>query len=70
MQTYDWQVANTIDYELLKQNAKANRNNMTEAESEFWSIAKCNGLGQTCRRQYIIGQYIVDFFFRKSMLII
>ena len=27
-------------------------------------------LGQKCRRQYIIGQYIVDFFFRQSMLIV
>lgn len=65
-----WMVADTIDYGLLKENAKANRNNMTEAESAFWSIAKGCGLGEKCRRQYIIGQYIVDFFFRKSMLIV
>ena len=65
-----WQVADTIDYALLKENAKANRKNLTEAESVFWNIAKSNGLGQTCRRQYIIGQYIVDFFFRQSMLIV
>ena len=65
-----WQVADTIDYVLLKENAKANRKNLTEAESAFWNIAKSNGLGQTCRRQYIIGQYIVDFFFRQSMLIV
>ena len=36
----------------------------------FWNIAKSGGLGQKCRRQYIIGQYIVDFFFRQSMLIV
>ena len=70
MQDKDWMVADTIEYALLKDNAKANRNNMTEAESAFWSLAKGSGLGEKCRRQYIIGQYIVDFFFRKSNLII
>ena len=63
-------VADTMEYGLLKENAKANRNNMTEAESAFWSLAKGSGLGEKCRRQYIIGEYIVDFFFRKSMLIV
>ena len=43
---------------------------MTEAEALFWSAAKASGLGQKCRRQYIIGQYIVDFFFRESLLIV
>ena len=70
MQDKDWMVADTMEYELLKENAKANRNNMTEAESAFWLLAKGSGLGEKCRRQYIIGEYIVDFFFRKSMLIV
>ena len=70
MQDNDWMVADTMEYGLLKENAKANRNNMTEAESAFWSLAKGSGLGEKCRRQYIIGEYIVDFFFRKSMLIV
>ena len=61
-------VADTMEYGLLKENAKANRNNMAEAESAFWSLAKGSGLGEKCRRQHIIGEYIVDFFFRKSML--
>jgi len=65
-----WQTANTIEYDLLKENAKANRKNETEAESIFWQLAKGKGLGQKCRRQYIIGQYIVDFFFRESLLIV
>ena len=65
-----WQVADTIEYGLLKEHAKENRNNQTEAESTFWQLAKSNGLGEKCRRQYIIGQYIVDFFFRKSLLIV
>ena len=70
MQDKDWMVADTMEYGLLKENAKANRNNMTEAESVFWSLAKGSGLGEKCKRQYIIGEYIVDFFFRKSMLIV
>ena len=65
-----WKVANSVEYSLLKQNAQENRANQTEAESVFWSYAKSNGLGQKCRRQYIIGQYIVDFFFRESLLIV
>ena len=65
-----WKVADSIEYSLLKQNAQENRVNQTEAESAFWSYAKSNGFGLKCRRQYIIGQYIVDFFFRDSLLII
>lgn len=65
-----WQKADILEYGILKQNAKDNRNNMTEAESAFWSLAKGSGLGEKCRRQYVIGDYIVDFFFRKSMLIV
>ena len=65
-----WQVADPFDYSLLKQNAKENRNSLTEAESVFWQLAKGCGLGEKCRKQYIIGQYIVDFFFRSSMLIV
>lgn len=70
MQDKQWQVADTIDYGILKENAKVNRRNMTEAESIFWFLAKSSGLGEKCRRQYIIGDYIVDFFFRQSKLII
>lgn len=43
---------------------------MTEAESVFWSLAKGNSFGQRCLRQHIIGDYIVDFLFRKSRLIV
>lgn len=65
-----WQTADVIEYGVLKENAKVNRNKMTKAESLFWSVAKASGLGQKCRRQYIIGRYIVDFFFRSSLLIV
>lgn len=65
-----WMTADPIEYELLKENAKANRNNMTEAESAFWSMVKAGALGQRCLRQHIIGDYIVDFLFRKSKVVV
>ena len=65
-----WMTADTIEYGLLKANAKSNRLNMTEAENVFWSLVKGSALGQRCLRQHIIGDYIVDFLFRKSKLVV
>lgn len=62
--------ADPCAYELLKEYAKANRKNMTEAECVFWSLVKGRSFGQRCLRQHIIGQYIVDFLFPKSKLIV
>ena len=62
--------ADPIEYGLLKENAKSNRKNMTEAESAFWSLIKGNALGERCIRQHIIGDYIVDFLFRRSKLVV
>lgn len=62
--------ADSMDYELLKENARNSRRNMTEAESVFWAIVKGKGMGQRCLRQHVIGDYIVDFLFRKSKLIV
>ena len=41
-QTMDrkWMTADPLEYELLKENAKKNRQNATEAESVFWSMVK------------------------------
>lgn len=65
-----WQTASKSEYDLLKANARENRNHMTDAERIFWEVAKQSKLGQKCRRQYIIGTYIVDFIFLDSKLII
>lgn len=65
-----WMTADSTEYELLKENARNNRKNMTEAESVFWSLVKGSALGQRCLRQHIIGDYIVDFLFRKSKVIV
>lgn len=65
-----WQTADPLEYELLKENAKNNRKNMTEAESVFWSMVQGSSLGERCIRQHVIGCYIVDFLFRKSKVIV
>ena len=65
-----WMTADPMEYELLKENARSNRKNMTEAESVFWSLVKGGSLGQRCLRQHIIGDYIADFLFRKSKIVV
>ena len=65
-----WMTADPLEYELLKENARGNRKNMTEAEGVFWSLEKCSLLGQRCLRQHVIGDYIVDFLFRKSKVVV
>ena len=65
-----WKTADPLEYGLLKENARNNRKNMTEAESLFWSLVKGGSFGQKCLRQHIIGDYIVDFLFRKSKVVV
>ena len=65
-----WMTADPMEYELLRENARSNRKNMTEAESRFWSLVKGGSLGQRCLRQHVIGDYIVDFLFRKSKVVV
>ena len=62
--------ADPTEYELLKENARSNRKNMTQAESVFWSLVKGSALGERCIRQHVIGDYIVDFLFRKSKIVV
>ena len=65
-----WKVASPDRYGLLKEYAKENRNNMTEAESALWDLISNNNLGAKFLRQYIIGDYIVDFICRDHQLVI
>ena len=62
--------ADIFNYGLLKQFAHENRVNMTEAEQVLWSGLRQNLLGHKFLRQYIIGNYIVDFICRDNGLII
>ena len=43
---------------------------MTDAEQAFWICVKGKSLGQRCLRQHVIGNYIVDFLFCKSKIIV
>ena len=65
-----YKTADRLNYGILKDNARKNRRNPTEAEYVFWQCVRCNALGDKCIRQHALGEYIVDFLFRKSMLIV
>ena len=67
---YDYQTADPCLYDMLKQYAKANRNNETQAESVIWNYVRANNLGKPFKRQHIIGDYIADFVCLTSKLII
>ncbi len=62
--------ANSINYELLKENAINNRKFSTEAESALWDALRRKSLGEKFRRQHIIGDFIADFVSLSSRLII
>ena len=57
-------------YDLLKEFAKENRKNPTEAESILWNCVKARQLGLPFRRQHIIGEFIADFVCLPAMLVI
>ena len=64
------ETADSMNYGLLKENAKEMRKNPTEAESAFWSLVSGNNLGVKFRRQHIIGNYIVDFVCLEKKLVV
>lgn len=68
--TYGAHTADSTQYDLLKENAKTNRKNPTEAESVMWDMLKGNNLGYHFRRQHIILDYIVDFICLEKGLVI
>jgi very-short-patch-repair endonuclease len=65
-----WKVASPDRYGILKEYARENRKNMTEGETALWNALSDNALGVRFIRQYIIGDYIVDFYCRKNKLVI
>ena len=67
---YDYQTADPTRYPQLREFARKNRNNPTEAESLLWEYLKSKGLGVTFKRQHIIGDYIADFVCLETKLII
>ena len=73
METYNhyaYQNADPVYYALLKDWAKGMRSNPTEAEAILRYYMRANNLGYKFLFQYIIGQFIVDFFCPDCKLII
>jgi guanylate kinase len=68
--TYEYQTADPAQYHLLKEYAEYNRNHPTEAESLLWQYLRGNALGESFKRQHIIGDYIADFVCLSMKLII
>ena len=67
--SYYYHQADPSLYNILKDLAKENRSNPSNAEQFLWHYLKDKELGHF-RRQYIIGDYIVDFVCLASNLII
>ena len=57
-------------YDLLKEYAKSNREEMTESEKVLWNALRNNIQGYRFRRQHAIGQYIADFVCLPAQLVI
>lgn len=57
-------------YGMLKCYARENRKNMTLAEKVLWTELKGGCLGYVFLRQYVIGDYIVDFVCREHNLVV
>ena len=57
-------------YDLLKEYAKSNREEMTESEKVLWNALRDNIQGYRFRRQHAIGQYIADFVCLPARLVI
>ncbi len=62
--------ADILNYSALRKFAAENRRNMTPAEKALWQQLRGQQLGVKFLRQYIIGNYIVDFFCPSKQLII
>ena len=70
MRKFFYQNASPDRYQLLKEYAKKNRANPTEAESLMWRYLNREDTGLKWRRQHIIGDYIADFVCLSERLII
>jgi len=54
----------------VKENARENRKNPTEAEDKFWQAVRNNKLGFRFRRQHAISRFLVDFVCLERKLIV
>lgn len=67
---YPYRTADGSLYGQLKELARQNRNNQTEAESILWSLIRGNRLGCPFKRQHVIGNFIADFVCLNFMLVV
>ena len=67
---YEYQTADPSLYHTLKEHAQYNRNHPTEAESLLWEYLRAGALGESFKRQHIIGDYIADFICLSQKLIV
>lgn len=67
---YLFQTADGSLYGCLKELARRNRSNPTEAERVLWHYLRGNGLGQEFKRQHVIGGFIADFVCLTSRLVV
>ena len=65
-----YNTANPMMYSILMENAVKNKRNPTEAESVMWEMLRKKQLGVIFRRQYIIGEFIVDFVCLSKQLVV
>ena len=66
----DFHCAAPDRYKMLKEFAKENLHNMTLAESVLWQQLRLMDVGTRFNRQFIIGDYIVDFVSQRGGLVI
>ena len=66
----DYKTASPDRYRLLKVYARENRKNPTLAEQVLWENIRGEQLGVKALRQYVIGDYIVDFLLPAIDLVI
>ncbi len=65
-----FKTANPFNYDILKEHAKENRQNPTDAENVLWEALRNKQLGDKFRRQHVIGDFIADFISLSSKLVI
>lgn len=70
MKDYSYRTADGSLYGRLKELARHNRSNPTEAESLLWLMVKGGRLGRNFKRQHVIGCFIVDFVCIETKLIV
>ena len=67
---YKYNYASPDWYKMLREFAKKNKQFQTDAERYIWKFIRNSQLGVKFNRQYIIGDYIVDFVCLEKKLII